>query len=124
MEKRRTEKIIACIKLFFSQFLDSIPTPPNIKKKIDQKNVYGKTINENLLDLNVRGLAINGSYLYAGTYFNGVWRRLLSDMTSDGPDWILPEKLVLYQNYPNPFNPWTTIPLRSFKYKSCEIKDF
>lgn len=56
-------------------------------------------------------LLVSGSYLYAGTFNTGVWRRPLSEMVTSveqGSD-QLPGNFVLRQNYPNPFNPSTTI---------------
>jgi hypothetical protein len=51
------------------------------------------------------------SVIYAGSRGSGVWKRSLSDMTSDIDDrqQPLPMEFVLHQNYPNPFNPTTKI---------------
>jgi len=70
-------------------------------------------VNTGLNDTIVYSLAVSGTYLFAGTG-SGVWRRPLSEMTTDLGDMtsVLPNEFVLFQNYPNPFNPSTTI-----KYK-------
>ncbi len=56
-------------------------------------------------------LTSNDSYSFAGTAYNGVWRRTLPGLTGvdnhDGPK--KPDNFSLKQNYPNPFNPETTI---------------
>lgn len=58
----------------------------------------------------VLSLACDSTYLYAGLYYGGVWRRPLSEMitavrySSD----VIPKEFSLLQNYPNPFNPSAT----------------
>ncbi|HVN49493.1 MAG TPA: T9SS type A sorting domain-containing protein [Bacteroidota bacterium] len=67
-------------------------------------------VSTGLQDSNVCSLAISGSWLFAGTYQAGVWKRSLSEMIASISDHnTLPEKFLLLQNYPNPFNPTTTI---------------
>ena len=58
----------------------------------------------------VYSLLVEGSYLYAGVGFDGVWKRPLSEIVTGvaGAN-LLPARPVLEQNYPNPFNPVTTI---------------
>ena len=57
-----------------------------------------------------RALVSDGTYLYAGTYGDGVYKILLSSLTginSEGNN--IPRVHNLKQNYPNPFNPSTKI---------------
>ena len=61
---------------------------------------------------NVNTLTISGTYLYAGTIDNGVWRRPLSEMINtrvEDRNNQIPNHFSLHQNYPNPFNPSTVI---------------
>ena len=56
-------------------------------------------------------LSMNSSYLFAGTYGVGVWRRPLSEIITaikDIQSTVL-TRFSLLQNYPNPFNPTTVI---------------
>lgn len=64
--------------------------------------------------VDVISLGITGSYIMAGTYKDGIWRRPLSEMVSVAPPAAaetekIPSGFELDQNYPNPFNPSTTI---------------
>ena len=57
----------------------------------------------------IYSLALNDSYLFAGTN-NGVWRLWYPDTTTSVNDFKeVAGGFVLEQNYPNPFNPVTTI---------------
>ena len=48
--------------------------------------------------------------LFAGTFFQSVWRRsLYSFVEINNNSEIIPTTITLYQNYPNPFNPMTKI---------------
>jgi len=64
-----------------------------------------------LPDVHVRSLAVCGTDIFAGTGYEGVWRRPLSEMITSVH--LLPgeqaQEFSLDQNYPNPFNPSTTI---------------
>ncbi len=54
----------------------------------------------------------DGSYLYAASYTDGLWRRSISEMTGvsgQAQAGFLPTAFSLGQNYPNPFNPSTDI---------------
>ncbi len=53
----------------------------------------------------------DGSYIYAGTNYNSVWKRPLLEVTDLDEQNQLdkPSVFNLYQNYPNPFNPSTKI---------------
>jgi len=52
----------------------------------------------------VRCFAVNGSNLFAGTYYSGVWRRPLSEIVAVEDDFSqVPVGFTLEQNYPNPF---------------------
>ena len=72
-------------------------------------------INEGLAYLKISALAVSGSYLLAGTYDGGVWRRPLSEIVTDVNDDNnkIPAQFALEQNYPNPFNPITKISWQS-----------
>jgi hypothetical protein len=56
-------------------------------------------------------LVTDGTYLYAGSYYYGIWRRPLSEITdvTEKENSLIVNEFVLKQNYPNPFNPSTTI---------------
>jgi hypothetical protein len=79
--------------------------------------VYSRTnnawneFNTGLSNLLVPSLAASQSYLFAGTYGEGIFRRPLSEILTtvqiDKPD--KPGVPRLFQNYPNPFNGQTTI---------------
>jgi hypothetical protein len=59
----------------------------------------------------VYSLLIANNYIFAGTYSNAVWRRVLSEVIN-GTNYIIteiPPSFSLEQNYPNPFNPSTNI---------------
>ncbi|MBI3195078.1 MAG: T9SS type A sorting domain-containing protein [Ignavibacteriae bacterium] len=68
-------------------------------------------INEGLMVNDVTTLLCKNNYLFAGTNYNGVWRRPLSEITSvENNERVgLPNEFLLEQNYPNPFNPVTVI---------------
>jgi len=57
----------------------------------------------------VEAFTANDSFMFAGTDYNGVWRRLRPGLVNivSRPD--VPQTFYLAQNYPNPFNPTTTI---------------
>ena len=58
----------------------------------------------------INSLTIVGNDLAAGTFFLGVWKRPLSQITAvDVSSHEIPDKMKLEQNYPNPFNPVTKI---------------
>jgi hypothetical protein len=62
----------------------------------------------------IRYLVIKDAAIYAGTWYEGVWRRPLSEMITDVEDIkLLPTEFLLSQNYPNPFNPSTKISWKS-----------
>jgi hypothetical protein len=66
--------------------------------------------NEGMEGQTVTSLCIQGDYLFAGTLFNGVYRRPISDLVSIQPvSTEIPNEYSLSQNYPNPFNPETKI---------------
>lgn len=62
-------------------------------------------------DTLVHSLLAGSKYLFAGSYYGGIWRRPLSEMITSVKQrgGIIPSSVVLFQNYPNPFNPTTTI---------------
>ena len=58
----------------------------------------------------VNTLLISNNYIFAGTIWQSVWRRLLSEMIGiQNISTEIPGKYSLSQNYPNPFNPTTKI---------------
>jgi photosystem II stability/assembly factor-like uncharacterized protein len=57
----------------------------------------------------VEAFAVNETYMFAGTDYNGVWRRLRPGVVNTDNQKNAPQEFLLAQNYPNPFNPTTTI---------------
>jgi hypothetical protein len=72
------------------------------------------TVNSGLPAVSVYAIVTDGTYLVAGTYGSGIWRRPLAEMSPSTPDpgETSPATFTLEQNYPNPFNPGTTIRYR------------
>ncbi len=70
-----------------------------------------KEVGTGLVKVIVYSLTIYGDYLFAGTAYQGVWRRPLSEMITGIKDEQNnpPVNYSLSQNYPNPFNPATII---------------
>lgn len=70
----------------------------------------------------VRCFAVNGSYLFAGTYGGGVWRRPLSEIVTAVEDDFnqAPISFALEQNYPNPF--WSEAASRSAGNRETTIR--
>jgi hypothetical protein len=66
--------------------------------------------NSGLTNLNVRGMIVRGTYIFAGTDA-AIWRRPVIDLATSVQEESnnLPGRISLAQNYPNPFNPSTTI---------------
>jgi photosystem II stability/assembly factor-like uncharacterized protein len=69
------------------------------------------SINQGLSDTAVVSLAVQGSFLFAGTSANGIFLRRISEVIDSAPDVARtePAGFRLLQNYPNPFNPTTAI---------------
>ncbi len=81
--------------------------------------------NEGLTVLRVRSFTIFNNYIFAGTYFGGVYRRPLSELTGIQPiSAEIPNKFSLSQNYPNPFNPETKIKFQIPKLDFVNINVF
>jgi photosystem II stability/assembly factor-like uncharacterized protein len=57
----------------------------------------------------VEAFAVNDTFMFAGTDYNGVWRRLRPGVVNVQTQTDIPQSYYLAQNYPNPFNPTTTI---------------
>ena len=57
----------------------------------------------------VEAFAVNATFMFAGTDYHGVWRRLRPGVVSVKTEEEIPQEFNLAQNYPNPFNPTTTI---------------
>lgn len=77
-------------------------------------------VDDGFSGLSVVCLTIKGEYIYAATYGQGIWRRLLSEIfstvglssltaTRENNCCSSPKAFSLSQNYPNPFNPSTVI---------------
>ncbi len=62
----------------------------------------------------INALVVKGDTLFAGTDFDNVWKRSVSEMITSvkNPSTGSPANFSLDQNYPNPFNPTTTITYR------------
>src|ERR1035437_1985244 len=77
----------------------------------NNNGVTWHSANTGLTDTCVYSIVISGSYLFAGTNLNGVWKRQLSELTSvqETTPTQIPKHFSLSQNYPNPFNPITII---------------
>jgi|GEM_PF-3372334 len=75
----------------------------------------------------ITALGVMDSYILAGTYDNGIWRRPVSEMipssTGTGKNEV-PTDFAVMQNYPNPFNPVTTIKFSSALAGRVSIKIF
>jgi len=68
------------------------------------------SVNAGLASAFVAKLVVSDTYLFAGTYGGGLWRRPLSEMITDvESEQQMPTQFALEQNYPNPFNPSTKI---------------
>ena len=68
-------------------------------------------INTGLDETDISSLTASNDFLFAGTYYGGLWRRPISEVITSvekGFD-IIPSAFELNQNYPNPFNPTTII---------------
>jgi hypothetical protein len=67
-------------------------------------------ISEGLPQRSAQALGTDGTYLWAAPPTGGVWRRLITEVTSVGRiAGEVPKECMLGQNYPNPFNPSTRI---------------
>jgi hypothetical protein len=68
--------------------------------------------NNGLPTLNITGLRSTGTYLYAGTNGDGLWRIRINDLITNVDEETNTAAITDYhlsQNYPNPFNPSTKI---------------
>ena len=74
----------------------------------------------------IRALFISNNYIFAGTYQNGIWRRLLSEIVVEYNSNItnIPRQHSLFQNFPNPFNPITNIKYELYRNSNIRITIF
>ncbi len=67
-------------------------------------------------------LLISGNNIFAGTSYNSIWRRSLSEIIGvQNISSEIPSGFYLYQNYPNPFNPFTNIEFSIPKHGNVKI---
>jgi len=80
-----------------------------IYASFDNGNFYS-SYSEGLFErASVEAFAVNDTFMFAGTDYNGVWRRLRPGVVNAQAHGSVPEEFNLSQNYPNPFNPSTII---------------
>jgi hypothetical protein len=79
------------------------------------------SINQGLIDLSVRSLAISDSIVYLGTSNHGVWRRSLNEVLSGINNNVSnPVQVIIY---PNPVRNISDVVLNSaFKVANAELK--
>ena len=70
----------------------------------------------------VEAFAVNDTFMFAGTDYNGVWRRPRPSILSTKTQTDIPRIFDLSQNYPNPFNPTTKIKYSTSKSGMVNIK--
>jgi photosystem II stability/assembly factor-like uncharacterized protein len=100
--------------------VDFVANGKTLFASVSSNGVYRSTdrglnwtpVNNGLVPLNVNALVLDGTYLYAGTSGQGVWRRSLVellDAVTEQNEADIPTAYRLDQNYPNPFNSATNI---------------
>ncbi len=69
------------------------------------------SVNAGMDNIAAYAAGMNDTYMFVGTWGEGVWRRPLSELVTGiaGKQNNFPSQFYLSQNYPNPFNPSTTI---------------
>jgi photosystem II stability/assembly factor-like uncharacterized protein len=83
--------------------------PTWIYASFNYENFYQPYSEGLAVNASVEAFAISDTFMYAGTDYNGVWRRLRPGIVSVEVQTQNPQSYNLAQNYPNPFNPTTTI---------------
>jgi len=83
--------------------------------------------NSGLGNLRVKSICADSQYVYAGTIYNSIYRRHISELVGNSNiTQSVPKSYVLYQNYPNPFNPSTviqfTIPVGDAYMRPVQLK--
>jgi hypothetical protein len=95
-------------------------SPSWIYASFDNGNSFS-SYSEGLFErASVEAFTVNDTFMFAGTDYNGVWRRLRPDVLNVQTQQEVPLEYSLSQNYPNPFNPKTKI--RFDLHKSSQAK--
>jgi hypothetical protein len=72
----------------------------------------------------VENFAVNDTFMFAGTDYNGVWRRLRPGLVDIQTQNEVMRTFELHQNYPNPFNPTTRIDFSIPRPSEVSLKIF
>jgi photosystem II stability/assembly factor-like uncharacterized protein len=75
-----------------------------------------------LAGIGVVNFAMSSDFLFAGTYANGVWRRLISDFAIVKPSATTPGALTFHPNYPNPLSTQTTLSLSNPRRQFVDVR--
>jgi hypothetical protein len=94
--------------IFAGAALDAAKNPAGVFLTADEGTSW-KNVSSGLMDTNVLALLVAGPYLYAGTQFQGIWRRPLSDFGIVAAVEPASSASNSLGTYPNPFTQSTTI---------------